>query len=90
MEYLKKSTAPIAANDERIQQSVKTMLSHIEAEGEDAVHEHAARFGNWQGDFILSDSGRAELIASVPEQTRQDIQFAYQQIKSVTNSKHSS
>lgn len=90
MEYLKKSNAPVAANDERIQGTVKTMLARIEADGESAVREYAAQFDNWQGDFILSDAKRAELIARVPEQTRQDIRFAYKQIKTFAQAQRAS
>jgi len=90
MEYLKKSTAAVAENDERIQATVKTMLTRIETEGESAVREYAAQFDNWQGDFILSDSKRAELIAQVPEQTKLDIQFAYQQVKTFAEAQRAS
>lgn len=90
MEYLKQSNAPVAANDERIQETVKTMLARIEAEGEAAVRDYAAQFDNWQGDFILSDERRAELIAQVPEQTRQDIDFAYRQITTFAKAQRAS
>ncbi|MGQ7847283.1 histidinol dehydrogenase [Granulosicoccus sp. 3-233] len=90
MEYLKKSNAPVAANDERIQDTVKTMLARIEADGESAVRDYAAQFDNWQGDFILDDAKRAELIARVPEQTREDIRFAYQQIKTFAEAQRAS
>lgn len=90
MEYLKKSNAPVAANDERIHATVKTMLARIDSEGESAVREYAAQFDNWQGDFILSDEKRAALIAQVPEQTRQDIQFAYQQVKTFAQAQRAS
>jgi len=90
MEYLKKSTAPVAESDERIQQTVKQMLARIEQDGESAVREYAAQFDNWQGDFILSDEKRAELIAQVPEQVKQDIQFAYQQVKTFAEAQRAS
>ena len=76
--------------DERIQTTVKGMLARIEAEGESAVREYAAQFDNWQGDFVLSDDKRAELIAQVPEQTRQDIQFAYKQVKTFAQAQRAS
>ncbi len=90
MEYLKKSSAPVAESDERIHATVKTMLARIDSEGESAVREYAAQFDNWQGDFILSDEKRAALIAQVPEQTRQDIQFAYQQVKTFAQAQRAS
>jgi sulfopropanediol 3-dehydrogenase len=90
MEYLKKSTAEVAQSDERIQATVTTMLARIESEGETAVREYAAQFDNWQGDFILSDARRAELIAQVPEQTKQDIQFAYKQVRTFAQAQRAS
>lgn len=90
MEYLKKSTAAVAQADEKIHTTVKAMLERINNEGEAAVKEYAAQFDNWQGDFILSDEKRAELIAQVPEQTRQDIQFAYKQVKAFAEAQRAS
>ncbi|EPJ45196.1 MAG: histidinol dehydrogenase [Osedax symbiont Rs2] len=80
MQYIKKSSATAAVSDAQITQSVQSMLEHIEQHGEEAVIEYAQKLDNWSGDFILSDQKRAELIAQVPEQTKQDIQFAYRQV----------
>lgn len=90
MEYLKKSTAPVAESDARIQATVQTMLNRIDKEGESAVREYASQFDHWQGDFILSDEKRAELIAQVPEQVKQDIQFAYQQVRTFAEAQRNS
>ena len=90
MEYLKKSTAPVAESDARIQATVQTMLNRIDKEGESAVREYASQFDNWQGDFILSDEKRAALIAQVPEQVKQDIQFAYQQVRTFAEAQRNS
>lgn len=90
MEYIKQSTAPVAESDQRIQATVKTMLARIGAEGESAVREYAAQFDNWQGDFILSDEKRAALIAQVPEQVKQDIQFAWQQVRTFAKAQRDS
>jgi len=63
MQHLKQASGISNTTDERIQTTVKGMLARIEAEGESAVREYAAQFDNWQGDFVLSDDKRAELIA---------------------------
>jgi len=90
MEYLKKASAVIADQDQRIQATVKQMLTRIENEGESAVREYASQFDNWDGDFILSDAKRAELIAQVPQQTRDDINFAWQQVKAFAEAQRQS
>ncbi|MGH1539658.1 MAG: histidinol dehydrogenase [Arenicella sp.] len=90
MKYIKKSTAAVAESDNNIQATVKSMLAKIEQEGESAVREYAAQFDQWEGNFILSNEKRAELIAQVPEQTRQDIQFAYKQVKAFAEAQRGS
>lgn len=90
MEYLKKSNAPVAKTDEQIQTAVKAMLARIADEGEEAVKAYAQQFDNWEGDFILSDEKRARLIAEVPERTKQDIQFAYQQVRTFAEAQRAS
>ncbi|WP_261841619.1 histidinol dehydrogenase [Aliamphritea ceti] len=90
MEYLKKSNAPVAETDEKIQTAVKAMLARIADEGEAAVREYALQFDNWEGDFILSDEKRARLIAEVPERTKQDIQFAYKQVRTFAEAQKAS
>lgn len=90
MEYIKQATAQVAEADERIQQTVKTMLQHIDEAGESAVKAYAKQFDHWEGEFILSEEKRAKLIAQVPEQTKQDIQFAYQQVKTFAEAQRAS
>ena len=81
MEYIKRATAQVAETDERIRVTVQNMLARIRKEGEPAVRAYASQFDNWQGDFILSDEKKAALIAQVPESTRSDIRFAYDQVR---------
>ncbi len=80
MQYIKKSSAQEAIGDASIENTVKDMLKEIEQRGEDAVKDYALKFDNWQGDFILSDEKRAELIAQVPERVKQDINFTFKQV----------
>ncbi len=60
---------------------VQEIIDHIRREGEPAVAEYARRFDGWEGQFTLSDSERAMLIARVPQQVQDDITFAWQQIR---------
>ncbi len=80
MQYIKKSTAAVAASDANIEKTVREMLEQIEQRGEEAVREYAQKFDNWSGDFVLSDEKRAQLISKVPESVKQDIQFTYRQV----------
>ncbi|MGB1238208.1 MAG: histidinol dehydrogenase [Pseudomonadales bacterium] len=90
MHYIKKAALSSEQSDNQIQQTVKAMLADIEQRGEEAVREYALKFDNWQGDFILSDAKRAELIAQVPEQVKEDINFAYAQVKAFASAQRES
>jgi len=83
MEYLKQavSDTDIVDEDEKVQATVKAMLHRIKDEGEVAVRALAKQFDNWQGEFILSDEKRHALIAEVPRNVKDDIDFAHRQIK---------
>lgn len=80
--HLKKAEglADIAAEDQRITQTVRDMLEDIRQRGEAAVREYAERFDGWSGDFVLSDEKRQSLIDIVPQSVKDDIDFAYRQI----------
>ncbi|HSP56707.1 MAG TPA: histidinol dehydrogenase [Halomonas sp.] len=71
----------VTAEDLRITTAVRDMLDDIRARGEVAVREYAEKFDGWKGDFVLSDDKRQRLIATVPQATKDDIDFAHRQIK---------
>ena len=79
MRYLKRATAQslVVPGDTA---TVQAMLDRIRSDGEDAVREYAKMLDNWSDDFILSDKKRFQLIDRVTENTKADIQFAWQQI----------
>ena len=81
MEFIKQAPAPDASIDQSVRQTVETMLVDIEQGREQAALNYAKKLDDWQGDVVLSDEKRTTLIEQVPEQVRQDIQFAYKQVK---------
>lgn len=81
MKYLKQAQTVTGEANSDVTDRVRQMLDHIRAEGESAVKQYASDFDNWQGDFVLGDDKRAELISQVPDDVRADIDFAWQQIR---------
>ncbi len=67
-------------SDRRVRESVETMLEDIDKRGEFAIRELAKKFDDWDGDFVLSDEKKQGLIDSVPQQVKDDIRFAYEQV----------
>lgn len=69
--------------DQKVRALVEQMLDHVAQQGDAAVREYSAKLDNWLPDsFRLSESQIKEIMASLPEQVIQDIQFAQTQIRS--------
>ena len=81
MEYIKRAPAPDEASDRFIRETVETMLVDIKTGGEASALDYAKKLDHWEGDVVLANEKRADLIAQVPEQVRQDIQFAHRQVR---------
>ncbi len=67
--------------DSQIREVVETMLKKIEEEGEIAVAKYAEKFDSWTDEFVLSEEKLKKLIDSVPQSTKDDINFAHKQIE---------
>lgn len=80
MEYIKEAKLDFQESSSQKRVAVEEMLHDIAARGEEAVREMAVKYDNWHDDFILSPEKKDQLIASVPERVRSDIQFAYEQV----------
>jgi len=90
MEFIKQAPAIERAVDQSIRETVEAMLRTIESGGESAALEFAQELDGWKGDVVLSDEKRAALVAQVPNQVREDIEFAYAQVKRFAEAQRSS
>jgi len=79
--YLKRAEPrpPEESND--IRDIVAIMLANIAREGEDAVRRYAEQLDGWTGDIVLSDTDRVAAIDRVPASLKDDIRFAYKNIR---------
>ncbi len=80
MEYIKKALKTAESDTNKVRGIVQGILSDIETNKENAVIELARKFDNWEGDFILSPEKKQRLIDMVPEDVKQDIRFAHEQV----------
>src|SRR5436853_3145613 len=68
--------------DAKTRTTVEAIIADVKARGDAAVRELSARFDKWSPpSFRLSDSEIRALVAQVPAQTIEDIEFAQQQIR---------
>jgi len=79
--YLKSADRRPTSENGNIRARVTEMLERIESQGEDVARSYASGLDQWEGDIVLSDTARAAAVARVPEQLKDDIGLAQDNIR---------
>ena len=80
-DYLKKATLTATSDASEVHETVKNVLTDIEAGGDDKAMEYAAKFDRYDGNILLTKEEIAAAIALVPEKLKADIRFAHDNVK---------
>jgi sulfopropanediol 3-dehydrogenase len=80
MKYLKKADKSAESNMLEAQKVVHDMLANIDKNGEQAVRDYAEKLDSWSGDILLSAAEIDEITGDVPQDVKDDIDFACQQV----------
>jgi sulfopropanediol 3-dehydrogenase len=76
------SGAVSPSDDEGVRSTVRDIIDDIRRHGDDAVRRYSEKFDRWSPpSFRLSDEQVAEIIATVPQQTIDDIVFVQAQVR---------
>lgn len=78
--YVKRGSPTDAALSADVSQTVARLLAEIEAGGEVAATRIAREFDPWDGDIVLSDETIAAACARVPQNLKDDIAYAHDNI----------
>ncbi len=79
--YVKEGIPQHGEDRRDLSDQVALMLRVIETEGEEAVVRYARQFDRWDGDVLLSDEASARAIAMVPQEVKDDIRYAHDNIR---------
>ena len=79
--YLKKAELTSASDAIDVRQTVQSILDDIEARGDVAALEYAAKFDQYKGSVILSEEDIDRACALVPEKLKRDIDFAHENVR---------
>lgn len=79
--YLKKATLTSQSDASDVHDIVTEMLTKIEAGGDAAALEYAAKLDKYEGPVILSDEDIAAAAAKVPQKLKDDIAFAHDNVR---------
>ncbi|MGR3570216.1 histidinol dehydrogenase [Brevirhabdus sp.] len=80
-DYLKKAPLTSKSDASDVHQIVQGILDDIEARGEAAALEYAARFDKYDGNIILSQAEIDAACAKVPDRLKADIRFAHDNVR---------
>jgi len=80
-EYLKRATHTSHTDESDVRETVQKILHEIEAGGDAAAMDYAAKFDKYDGAVILSQKEIEAASALVPERLKRDIQFAHDNVK---------
>jgi len=77
-----KSASEVKAGDSKVRDAVALIIRDIEEGGDTAVRKCSAKFDKWSPEsFRLTDAQIREIIDRTPQQVKNDILFAQQQIR---------
>ncbi|MDZ7708860.1 MAG: histidinol dehydrogenase [Roseovarius sp.] len=80
-DYLKKAPRHSRSDATETREIVKGILDDIEARGDAAALEYAAKFDQYDGDLVMPPEAIAAAAALVPEKLRRDIEFAHDNVR---------
>ena len=80
-EYLKAATLTPGSGASDVRATVQSILDDIEAGGDAAALDYAAKFDRYDGPVLLSDDDIRAAIAQVPDKLKADIDFAHDNVR---------
>ena len=81
IEYLKKAEKTAATGEDDTRKIVTDMLAAIEAGGEEKAIEYNHKLDNFTGNVVVTPEEIEAAAAEVPQQVKDDIQFAYERVR---------
>jgi len=82
IEFLKKADKTSASGEDETRKIVQSMLTEIEAGGEDVARAFGEKLDRWSGDIVVSKDAIAAAADQVPQRLKDDIAFAYERVRS--------
>jgi sulfopropanediol 3-dehydrogenase len=80
-EYLKKATLTSKSDATEVRETVAKILADIEAGGDAAAMEYAAKFDRYDGNILLTEEEIEAASALVPEKLKADIRFSADNVR---------
>ena len=86
IQYVKKAAKTAATGESDVKDIVTNMLKNIDANGEEQVIQYTKELDNYEGEILVSDETIAAAEASLTQEMKDDIQFAYDRVRKFAES----
>jgi len=81
----------LSGHNAEVAQTVRSVLDDVRVRGDAAVRDYSAKFDNWSPEsFRLSAEQIEEIVAGVPQQVKDDIEFVQTQVRNFAQAQRDS
>ena len=81
IKYIKKADKTAASDEIETRQRVQDILKDIESGRDDSIKEISRKFDKYEGDVIISQEKIEEIIKSLDQKVKDDVQFSYDRVR---------
>ena len=80
--YIKKADKTASSDEVETRQRVQEVLKEIETKRDNGIREISRKFDKYEGDVIVSQEKIEEVIKSLDQKVKDDVQFSYDRVRS--------
>jgi len=81
IQYIKKADKNAASDEVETRQRVQDILKDIESNRDNGIKEISRKFDKYEGDVIVSQEKIEEVIKSLDQKVKDDVQFSYDRVR---------
>jgi len=79
--FIKKADKTSSSDEVETRQKVQEVLNEIESKRDEGIKEISRKFDNYEGDVIVSQEKIEEVIKSLDQKVKDDVQFSYDRVR---------
>ena len=80
--YIKKANKTASSDEVETRHKVQEVLNEIESKRDEGIREISRKFDKYEGDVIISQEKIEEVIKSLDQKVKDDVQFSYDRVRS--------
>jgi sulfopropanediol 3-dehydrogenase len=80
--YIKKANKTASSDEAETRKRVQDVLNEIESRRDEGIKDISRKFDNYEGDVIVSKEKIEQVIKSLDQKVKDDVQFSYDRVRS--------